>query len=88
MREKGIDRRLVCITVKDRIPRPHCPILHEGTIVGEVTSGTRSPTLDANIALGYVRKDLAKVGTAIQIDVRGKIAEAEITKPPFYKRPY
>jgi aminomethyltransferase len=74
--------------VKDRIPRPHCKILHMNRVVGEVTSGTRSPTLDANIALGYVRKDLAKVGTRVEVDVRGKPAEAEVTKPPFYKRPY
>jgi aminomethyltransferase len=89
VREKGgPDRRLVCLTVKDRIPRPHCKILQMNRVVGEVTSGTRSPTLDANIALGYVRKDLAKVGTRVEIDVRGKPAEAEVTKPPFYKRPY
>jgi aminomethyltransferase len=84
----GVTRKLASLVVKDRIPRQHCPILADGKVVGEVTSGTRSPSLDANIALGYVPKDLARPGCRVQVDVRGKIADAEVIKPPFYKRPY
>jgi aminomethyltransferase len=87
-RDAGIPRRLVCMVVKDRIARQHCPILLDGEQVGEVTSGTRAPWVDQNIALGYVPTRLAKPGTHVQIDIRGRFADAEVVKPPFYKRPY
>ena len=81
-------RRLVCFTVADRIARPHMPILRDGVVVGEVTSGTRSPTLGTNIALGYVPTRFARPGNELQIDVRGRIADAVVVKPPFFKRDY
>jgi len=81
-------RRLVCLTVADRIARPHMPILRDGVVVGEVTSGTRSPTLGTNIALGYVPIRFARPGNEFQIDVRGRIADAVVVKPPFFKRDY
>jgi aminomethyltransferase len=87
-RDAGVPRRLVCIVVQDRIARPHCAILEAGEKVGEITSGTRAPTLELNIALGYVPTRLSKPGTALEIDIRGKIARAEVVKPPFYKRNY
>ncbi|MCK6505324.1 glycine cleavage system aminomethyltransferase GcvT [Myxococcota bacterium] len=87
-KEQGVPRRLVGLVVEERIPRPHCPILADGQVVGEVTSGTRSPSLDWNIALGYVPARLAKVGSRVQVDVRGKIADAVVHKGAFYSRPY
>jgi aminomethyltransferase len=87
-RREGVPRRLVALVVEKRIPRPHCPILHEGQIVGEVTSGTRSPSLETSVALGYVPTPLAKPGTAVQIDVRGRLAEAQVVRAPFYSRDY
>jgi aminomethyltransferase len=84
----GVPRRLVGLQVEGRIARPHSPILHEGKPVGEVTSGSRSPSLGSNIALGYVPSALAAVGTRLQIDVRGSTAEAVVAKTPFYTRPY
>ena len=84
----GLTRRLVCLVVEKRIARAHCPILVDGEVVGEVTSGTRSPSLETNIALGYVPRRYARAGNRVQIDIRGRIAEAEVVKPPFYKRPY
>ncbi len=81
-------RRLVCLVVEGRIARPHCPILHDGEQVGEVTSGTRSPSLQQNIALGYVPTRIARPGNQVQVDVRGKLADAQVVKPPFYRRPY
>lgn len=68
------------------IPRQGMDILQGGKPVGEVTSGTHSPTLDADIGMGYVPRQLADVGTEIQIDVRGRHVEAEIVELPFYKR--
>jgi len=79
-------RRLVCIEMQDRsIARPHYPILVEGQPVGMVTSGTLSPSLNKGIALGYVKRQFAKAGTEVQIDIRGRSATALIVKPPFYK---
>jgi aminomethyltransferase len=87
-KEAGLTRRLVCLVVEKRIARPHCPIMVDGEVVGEVTSGTKAPTVQANIALGYVPRRFARAGNRVQIDIRGRIAEAEVVKPPFYKRPY
>ncbi len=85
---EGLKRRLVCLVVEKRIARAHCPIIVDGEVVGEVTSGTKSPSLEANIALGYVPRRVARPGSRVQIDIRGRLAEAEVVKPPFYKRPY
>jgi aminomethyltransferase len=87
-KEGGLRRRLVCMVVEKRIARAHCPIMVDGEVVGEVTSGTRSPSLETNIALGYVPRRFARPGNRLQIDIRGRMAEAEVVKPPFYKRPY
>lgn len=82
------DRRLVGLEIEKRIARPHSAILHEGSVVGEVTSGTKSPTLEVPIALGYVPRQLARPGTALTVDVRGRQAAARVVRKPFYKRPY
>ncbi len=87
-KQAGLRRRLVGMKVTGRIPRPHQPILSDGEVIGEVTSGTRSPTLGYGIALGYVPPRLARPGTQLQIDVRGKTASAEVVRGPFYKRDY
>lgn len=87
-KEAGIPRRLVALVVKDQIARQHHAILANGQKVGEITSGTRSPSLDQNIALGYVPREFARPGTRLQVEVRGRLAEAEVVKPPFYRRPY
>ena len=70
-----------------RVPRQHYPITSDGSPIGEVTSGTFSPTLDRPIAVGYVQPDFAEVGRELGIDVRGKIQPATVVKLPFYKRP-
>ena len=87
-KEQGLSRRLVGLVVDDRIARPHCAILSDGRKVGEVTSGTRSPSLDQNIALGYVERRFSRPGTPLQVDVRGKAASATVHKGAFYTRPY
>jgi aminomethyltransferase len=68
------------------IPRQGNPILIGGENVGEVTSGTLSPSLEVGIGMGYVRADLAEPGTQIEIDVRGKLRPAEIRERPLYKK--
>ncbi|MGH9908764.1 MAG: glycine cleavage T C-terminal barrel domain-containing protein, partial [Pyrinomonadaceae bacterium] len=54
--------------------------------VGRVTSGSPAPFLKKNIGLAYVPPAIATEGHQIQIDVRGRLVEAQIVKTPFYKR--
>jgi aminomethyltransferase len=54
--------------------------------VGEVTSGTWSPTLERAIALAYVPAELAKLGTELAVQIRGKAEPAVVVKRPFYRR--
>jgi glycine cleavage system T protein (aminomethyltransferase) len=68
------------------IPRQGNRILSGGEPVGEVTSGTMSPSLEVGIGMGYIRADLAEPGTAIEIDVRGKLRPAEIRERPLYSK--
>jgi len=81
-------KRLVGLTVSKRIARHGSAVMLDGEAVGVVTSGTRSPTLGTNIALAYVPLRLARPGTKLQVDVRGRLADAEVVKGPFYKRDY
>ncbi len=69
-----------------RAARPGCPILAAGRKIGEVTSGTHSPTLGKPIAMGYVSPEFVQPGTEIQIDVRGRIEDARVVELPFYSR--
>ena len=86
-KEEGITRKLVAFEMIDKgIPRSHYEIQDlEGNKIGEVTSGTMSPSLQKGIGLGYVTKPNAKVGTEIQIAVRKRVLKAQVIKLPFYK---
>jgi aminomethyltransferase len=65
------------------IPRPHMQVLDsDGAVIGEVTSGTFSPTLKTGIALALVDPKF-KINDSVMIDIRGRAAEFVITKPPF-----
>ena len=68
------------------IPRQGNPVLAGGGQVGEVTSGTLSPSLEIGIGMAYVRADLAEPGTEVEIDVRGKRRAARIESKPLYDR--
>ncbi len=69
-----------------RVPREGYAIECNGERVGEVTSGTFSPTLQKPIAMGYVAPRHAAVGTPLEIDIRGRSEPATIVPLPFYKR--
>ncbi len=58
----------------------------DGREIGLTTSGTMSPYLKKAIAMAMVDKAYAKVGTKVEIDVRGRKLQAELVKMPFYKR--
>jgi len=87
-RAEGTAEKLVAFAIEGRgIPRAGNPILAGGEPAGIVTSGTFSPSLGLGIGMGYVRTALAEPGTGIEIDVRGRVREAEIRSKPLYKRP-
>lgn len=69
-----------------RAGRGHYPVLKDGNVVGEVTSGQPSPTLGYPVALAYVDVEHSEVGTALDIDLRGKAEPFEVVALPFYKR--
>ena len=83
----GVTRRLVGLELRGRaIPRHGYPVLHNGAVVGEVTSGSWSPTLQKGIALASVPAELAKAGTELAVEIRGKAEPAVVVKRPFYRR--
>ncbi|SDL19629.1 aminomethyltransferase [Arthrobacter sp. ov407] len=69
-----------------RAARSHYPVLKDGNVVGEVTSGQPSPTLGYPVAMAYVDVEHAAPGTALDIDLRGKAEPFEVVALPFYKR--
>ena len=84
-KENGVTRRLVGMKLEGRaFPRPGYPIVSNGEAVGQITSGTMSPSLGVGIALGYVPSEMARIDTVLQIDVRGRLADGRVQRPPFY----
>jgi aminomethyltransferase len=83
----GVDRRLVGFEIEGRgIARQGHGIVAEGEKVGEVTSGTWSPTFEKALGLAYVPPALAAAGTPLTLDVRGKTLAAKVVDTPFYRR--
>ncbi|MBD2504139.1 glycine cleavage system aminomethyltransferase GcvT [Anabaena azotica] len=82
----GVKRRLIGLQTQGRnIARHGYQVLSEGKVVGEVTSGTLSPTLGYPVALAYVGAKLAKVGQQLEVEIRGKAYPAVVVKRPFYR---
>ena len=69
-----------------RAARPGCAILAGPRKVGEVTSGSYSPTLGKAIAMGYVAPDCSKPGAELHVDIRGSQEPARVVELPFYSR--
>ncbi|GAA0283146.1 glycine cleavage system aminomethyltransferase GcvT [Halobacterium noricense] len=83
-KEAGVDEEFVGFVLEERgVPRHGYDIQKDGDAVGEVTSGTMSPTLDEPIGLGYVDTDYADDGTSVEVVVRGTGKRATITPTPF-----
>jgi aminomethyltransferase len=85
---QGTEKNLIGLVMigKTPPPRAHYTVLHQGTPIGETTSGTSSPTLKKGIALAYLPTPLATPGTSVEIDIRGSRFPAEVCKPPFLPR--
>lgn len=86
-KSEGVENKLCCFELIDKgIPRQGYDIVNnDEEIIGNVTSGTMSPTLKKGIGMGYVKIKYAKPGSEIAIKVRNKILKAKVVKPPFRK---
>ena len=84
---EGVSRKLVGFEMIDRgIPRHGYPLTDmDGNVIGNVTSGTMSPTRKIGIGMGYVKTEFSKPGTEICLDNRGRKLKAIVVKPPFRK---
>jgi aminomethyltransferase len=84
-KQNGVERKLVGFEMIDRgIPRHDYEIVDiTGTVIGKVTSGTQSPSLQKGIGMGYVKTSFSKVGTEIFIKIRDNIVLARVVKMPF-----
>jgi aminomethyltransferase len=85
IKEAGPNKKLVGFEMIDRgIPRQHYAIKDaEGNVIGEVTSGTQSPSLNKGIGMGYIATAFSKANTEIFIDIRDKAIKAKVVKVPF-----
>ena len=88
---EGVKRKCVAFLMAASAPPPraHYPIWAVGQAlnpVGEVTSGSQSPTLAKGIGLGYVASEFAAVGTRLEIEIRGRKFGAEVVKKPFVSK--
>ncbi|MBN1144600.1 MAG: glycine cleavage system aminomethyltransferase GcvT [Bacteroidales bacterium] len=86
-KNKGTSRKLVGFEMTERgIPRQHYKLFNiEGVEIGEVTSGTMSPSLKTGIGMAYVQSAYAAQGTEIKVGIRDKMVAAKVVKMPFYK---
>lgn len=83
----GLPRRLVGLEMIDRgIPRSHYPVYGNGVKIGEVTTGTQSPTLKRNLGLALLDAAYSEIGTEVNVEIRGKQLKAVVVKAPFYKK--
>ena len=87
-KENGVATKLIGFELIDRgIPRHDYEIVDaEGNVIGHVTSGTQSPSLNKGIGMGYVNKEFAKEGSEIYIRIRKNDVKAQVVKTPFYKK--
>jgi aminomethyltransferase len=87
-KEKGPREKLVPFRMKEKgaPPRPHYGVFENGERIGEVTSGTLSPSLNWGVGMAYVSAAHAKIGAQIEIEIRGQKFPATIEKKPLYKK--
>jgi aminomethyltransferase len=87
-KSNGVKKKCVAFKMTDKSapPRPHYPIWANGVSVGEVVSGTQSPSLGIGIGMGYVPPEFAKPDTQIEIEIRGKRFAAVVVKKPIFKK--
>ena len=84
----GIPRKAVALLAKPggAPPRAGYPVLRDGKVIGKLTSGVLSPTLQVGIGLALVDAAHAAVGNSVDIEIRGKYVPANIVKKPIYRK--
>jgi aminomethyltransferase len=84
----GVKKKLVAfkMTGKSAPPRPHYSICSNGSRIGEVTSGTQSPSLGLGIGMGFVPPEFSKPDTKIEIEIRGGCFAAIVVPKPIYHK--
>lgn len=86
-KQEGLARKLVGIEMLERgIPRSHYPVFADGHQIGEVTTGTQSPTLKRNLGLALLDIAYVELDTEVWVEIRGKQLKAAVIKAPFYKK--
>lgn len=86
-KENGLPRKMVGIEMIDRgIPRHGYPVYKNDELIGEVTTGTQSPTLKKNIGLALLKLEHTNLETEVEVEIRGKRLKAMVVPTPFYKR--
>jgi glycine cleavage system T protein (aminomethyltransferase) len=88
-KKSGPQEKLVSFRMKEKgpPPRPHYAVFENGERIGEVTSGTLSPSLNWGVGMAYVSALHAKIGAQIDVEIRERKFPATIEKKPFYKKP-
>jgi aminomethyltransferase len=88
-KKNGLKRRLAPFRMQGKgpPPRPHYAVFRNGERIGEISSGTLSPSLGYGIGMVYLPAEHAKIGTELQIEIRGQKFPAVIEKKPLYKKP-
>jgi aminomethyltransferase len=81
-----LQKRVGIVLEGRRIAREGTPIFSGEQQIGEVTSGTQSPTLGQSIAMAYVAPHYSAIGTEVEVDFRGKRMPAKVVPLPFYRR--
>ncbi|MCF6408441.1 glycine cleavage system aminomethyltransferase GcvT [Pseudalkalibacillus salsuginis] len=86
-KEDGLKRKLVGIEMIDKgIPRTDYDVFKNDEKIGEVTTGTQSPTFGKNLGLALIDSKYTELGTEVEVQVRKRRLKAEVVKAPFYKR--
>lgn len=88
-KEAGVLRELVGIVMIDRgIPRHGCEVMHNGQVIGHITTGTYSPTLKENMGLALISRGAVKMDEELSVMVRSKSLQARRVPLPFYQKKY
>lgn len=87
-KSEGLPSRLVAFRMTGAAPppRPHYPVLAGGRVIGEVASGTQSPSLSCGIGMAYLPPEVSQPGAQIEIEIRGRPFPAEVVKKPFLRK--
>lgn len=86
-KEAGLSRKVAGIEMIDRgIPRHGYPVYKGENLIGEVTTGTQSPTLKKNIGLALISSEFTALDSEVEVEIRGKRLKAKVVPTPFYKR--